>query len=210
MAYKSSEKTRRKKDAKRTAMMQAAVQVFAQKGYHAATVRDVVKTAGVAIGTFYFYFPDKETLFLYLYEETADFLMQTIQQALNGKTELVSRIKAGLQAYVNLGVYEPAIVQLLLVGGVGAVPSLADKRAQFRDRMTLMWQYVLDEAFKNETIIEQNTRISAEMMAGGFDEIVLNLLNQTNPDLLAPTIIEDMSTAALRLVGYRQSSEETD
>lgn len=205
MAYKSSEKTRRKKDAKRTAMMQAAVQVFAQKGYHAATVRDVVNTAGVAIGTFYFYFPDKETLFLYLYEETADFLMQTIQQALNGKKELVNQLQAGLQAYINLGVYEPAIVQLLLVGGVGAVPSLSDKRSQFRERMTLMWKYVLDEALKNSLIIEQNTRRSAEMMAGGFDEIVLNLLNQTNPDLLAPAMIKDISAIALRLIGYKQA-----
>ncbi|MGB1251539.1 MAG: TetR/AcrR family transcriptional regulator [Candidatus Promineifilaceae bacterium] len=186
-------------------MMQAAVQVFAQKGYHAATVRDVVNTAGVAIGTFYFYFPDKETLFLYLYEETADFLMQTIQQALNGKKELVNQLQAGLQAYINLGVYEPAIVQLLLVGGVGAVPSLSDKRSQFRERMTLMWKYVLDEALKNSLIIEQNTRRSAEMMAGGFDEIVLNLLNQTNPDLLAPAMIKDISAIALRLIGYKQA-----
>ncbi|MCB0006291.1 MAG: helix-turn-helix transcriptional regulator, partial [Anaerolineales bacterium] len=51
MPYRSSEKTRQKKDAKRTAIMQAAVNVFAEKGYHAATVRDVVKAADVAIGT---------------------------------------------------------------------------------------------------------------------------------------------------------------
>lgn len=207
MAYKSSEKTRKKKDAKRTAMMQAAVRVFAKKGYHAATVRDVVKAAGVAIGTFYFYFPDKETLFLYLYEETSDFLIQTIQQAISGKKHLLDQIEAGLQAYVNLGVYEPTIVQLLLVGGVGAVPSLSEKRAQFRDRLTMMWQYVLDVAVQAGQIVEQNTRRSAEMMAGGFDEIILNLLNHPTPDLGAAAAIEDMFTIALRLIGYLYEEE---
>lgn len=210
MAYKSSEKTRKKKDAKRTAMMQAAVRVFAKKGYHAATVRDVVKAAGVAIGTFYFYFPDKETLFLYLYEETSDFLLQTLQQAINGKRTLLDQIEAGLQAYVNLGVYEPTIVQLLLVGGVGAVPSLSDKRAQFRDRITLMWQYVLDAALQDGQVVEQNTRRSAEMMAGGFDEIILNLLNHPTPDLGATAAIEDMFAIALRLIGYLYEEEEID
>jgi hypothetical protein len=89
MAYRSTDKTRQKKDAKRTALMQSAVRVFANKGYHAATVRDIVQEANVAVGTFYFYFPDKETLFVYLYEETADFLLQTLQQAL-GRAKRVS------------------------------------------------------------------------------------------------------------------------
>ena len=58
MPYRSTNRTRQKKDAKRTAMMQAAVRVFAEKGYQAATIRDIVDAAGVAVGTFYFYFPD--------------------------------------------------------------------------------------------------------------------------------------------------------
>ena len=82
MPYRSTDKTRQKKDAKRTAMMQAAVRVFAEKGYHAATVRDIVSEADVAVGTFYFYFPDKETLFGHLFEETAAFLLQAIEQGL--------------------------------------------------------------------------------------------------------------------------------
>ena len=41
MPYRSSDKTRQKKDAKRTAMMQAAVRVFAEKGYYAATIREM-------------------------------------------------------------------------------------------------------------------------------------------------------------------------
>ena len=131
MAYRSSEKTRQKKDAKRTAMMQAAVQVFAEKGYYAATVRDIVKVADVAIGTFYFYFPDKETLFVHLYEETADFLLQTIDQAYAAAASWWQQLSRGIQAYLNIAVFEPAVVQLLLVGGVGAVPSLQAKRISF-------------------------------------------------------------------------------
>lgn len=196
MAYRSSEKTRQKKDAKRTAMMQAAVQVFAEKGYHAATVRDVVNQAGVAIGTFYFYFPDKETLFVYLYEETADFLMQSLQQAVNQKTDPEHQIAAGVQAYVSLAVYEPSIINLLLVGGVGAVPSLNEKRVQFRERMISMWQRVI------ERLGAEEGRLSAEMMAGGFDEIILNLLARRNPDLHSTATIDAMSALALRMIGH--------
>lgn len=42
MPYRSTEKTREKKGAKRTSMMQAALNIFADKGYQAATIRDIV------------------------------------------------------------------------------------------------------------------------------------------------------------------------
>ena len=202
MAYKSSEKTRAKKDAKRTAMMQAAVQVFAKKGYHAATVRDVVSAAKVAIGTFYFYFPDKETLFLYLYEETSDFLLQTIQQAVTQQQQIDRKVSSGIQAYVNIGLYDPAVVQLLLVGGVGAVPSLHEKRALFRSRLTAIWERALEEALAEGKVGQQNVRISAEMLAGGLDEIILNLLNHPTPDLHAPKTVAEMNSMVLRLINY--------
>ena len=102
MPYQSSDKTRQKKDAKRTAMMQAAVEIFAEKGYQAAKIRDIVEAADVSVGTFYFYFPDKETLFVHLYEETADFLLQTLQQAINSRVSFPQQVRALLQSYVSI------------------------------------------------------------------------------------------------------------
>jgi AcrR family transcriptional regulator len=202
MPYQSTDKTRKKKDSKRTALMQAAVRVFAEKGYHAATVRDVVTDAGVAIGTFYFYFPDKETLFVHLYEETADFLVQTLQQAVNSRSLLPQQVGAGLSAYLNIALYEPAVVQLLLVGGVGAVPALSARRAEFRERLTNIWQRALDAALDRDQIVEQNTRRTAEALAGAFDEVVLNLLNQPDPEAEAEAAVQDLAALALRAAGY--------
>ncbi len=203
MAYKSSDKTRQKKDAKRTAMMQAAVQVFAEKGYHAATVRDIVKQADVAIGTFYFYFPDKETLFVHLYEETADFLLQTIDQAVRSRKDLVQQFSHGIQAYLNIAVYEPAVVQLLLVGGVGTVPSLQAKRTTFRERMVRLWQRPLDQAIDAGVIPNQNSRRVAEAFAGAFDEVILQLLAMPEPEEKAATVIQDLTLFSLRAIAYK-------
>jgi len=202
MPYRSSEKTRQKKDAKRTAMMQTAVRVFAEKGYHAATVRDIVSAAGVAIGTFYFYFPDKETLFVHLYEETAEFLLHAIQQAINSRSTLPQQIHAGVQAFVNIAVYEPAVVQLLLVGGVGAVPSLSAKRAAFREQLIDIWQQPLQTASNAAEIVPQNDRRTAEALVGAFDEVVLNLLTFVEPELEAAAAVRDMTEFALRATGY--------
>lgn len=203
MPYRTTDRTRDKKDAKRTAMMQAAVQVFAEKGYHAATVRDIVGAANVAIGTFYFYFPDKETLFVYLYEETADFVLRTIEQGIRRGDNLPGQIAAALQSYVNVATYEPAVVQLLLVGGVGAVPSLAESRGRFRNDLAELWQDALDEAIEKGQIPAQNTSLTAQGLAGAFDEIVLHLLSIPEPTMVAAAVIQEMTAFALRAVGYQ-------
>ena len=203
MSYRTSDKTRQRKDAKRTAMMQAAVRVFAAKGYHAATVRDVVQEAGVAIGTFYFYFPDKETLFVYLYEETADFLLQTLQQAIATRTDLHLKVASLLQAYLNLALYEPAVVHLLLLSGAGAIPSLAVKRTEFREKLVRLWQRPLDEAMANGQIPAQNSRRTAEAITGAHDEVLLHLLATSQPQVESMAALRDLTLFVLRAIGVR-------
>ncbi|KAB2910399.1 MAG: TetR/AcrR family transcriptional regulator [Hyphomicrobiaceae bacterium] len=56
--------------ARRKAILEAALAVFAEKGYEAARLDDVAAKAGVAKGTLYLYFRDKEALFESLIRST--------------------------------------------------------------------------------------------------------------------------------------------
>ena len=51
---------RPRKDDKRDRIQKAAVKVFARKGYFASRVSDIARKAGVADGTIYLYFRNKE------------------------------------------------------------------------------------------------------------------------------------------------------
>jgi AcrR family transcriptional regulator len=54
----------------RQRLLKAAAEVFNSKGYTAATVREIVKTAGVTKPVLYYYFHNKEGIFLELMRET--------------------------------------------------------------------------------------------------------------------------------------------
>src|SRR5262245_26394074 len=60
---------RRRNDDKRTRILQAAVKVFARKGYFGARVAEIARRAGVADGTIYLYFESKEALLVALFDE---------------------------------------------------------------------------------------------------------------------------------------------
>jgi TetR/AcrR family fatty acid metabolism transcriptional regulator len=60
---------RRRGDDKRKRILQAAVKVFARKGYFAARVAEIARRADVADGTIYLYFKSKEALLVALFDE---------------------------------------------------------------------------------------------------------------------------------------------
>ncbi len=78
---------------KRTLITDAAVDVFAEKGFHQARVADIARRAGVADGTIYLYFKNKEDLLLSVFEEKMDYLLTELGLALDGIQDPEERIR---------------------------------------------------------------------------------------------------------------------
>ena len=62
MTSELTHKRERRKDARPGELLEAALQLFVQKGYAATKVEDVAALAGVSKGTLFLYFPTKEDL----------------------------------------------------------------------------------------------------------------------------------------------------
>ena len=78
---------------KRTLITDAAVEVFAERGFHQARISDIARKAGVADGTIYLYFKNKEDLLLSIFEEKMDFLLGGLRHALDGVDDPVERAR---------------------------------------------------------------------------------------------------------------------
>ena len=57
-----------KRLSKRTAIVNAAIEAFAQRGFHEAKISEIAKQANVADGTVYLYFKNKEDLLIKVFE----------------------------------------------------------------------------------------------------------------------------------------------
>lgn len=64
----------------------AAEYLFSQKGFYATEIHDITQRAEVATGTFYTYFPNKSSIFLYLLDDLGRKLRYAIRQAKQGKS----------------------------------------------------------------------------------------------------------------------------
>src|SRR5918999_3751131 len=76
----------RKKQRTREQIVEAAMRLFAERGYHATTVADIATAAGVAPRTFFTYFPSKEAVVFHNLDRDLDSLASALRDRLPGET----------------------------------------------------------------------------------------------------------------------------
>ena len=87
------------KAANRAAILEAAKEAFGELGYGATTVRDIVRGTDLASGTFYNYFPDKESVFRELVDEIGGEARARVRAARKAATSLERFVEDGYRAY---------------------------------------------------------------------------------------------------------------
>ncbi len=83
--------------ARRNQILEAAARVFAQKGFHSTTIKEVAKEAGIADGTIYNYFENKTALLLGIFERMKDTILSDANLPALATLDLRSFLKAYLQ-----------------------------------------------------------------------------------------------------------------
>jgi len=91
----------------RRKLIEAALQVFSQRGFRQASVKAIAKTAGVSTGAFYHYFPDKRGLFVELVKK----IFSDLRRAADAETALehdhvkkmVTRARLFFRFFENFG-----------------------------------------------------------------------------------------------------------
>ncbi len=100
------------KQANRAAILAGARGVFAEMGYGAATVRDIVRATDLAAGTFYNYFPDKEAVFRALLEESAERVRRRTRDGRAGARTLEAFVRGGYRGYFEAVADDPMTFEL--------------------------------------------------------------------------------------------------
>src|SRR6185437_6238579 len=73
-------------------IIEAAVVVIAENGYHQAQVSKIAKQAGVADGTIYLYFENKEDILISVFREKMGMFVEKIQEVIAGKNKAAEKL----------------------------------------------------------------------------------------------------------------------
>jgi AcrR family transcriptional regulator len=133
-------KWKRRKDARPTEIVAAALAVFADKGFAAARTEDIAKRAGISKGALYLYFPTKEDLFRAVVRDAVVPNIEALQ------TQMAA---TDLPLADLLRILLPGIAQVVTERRLGAVAKMVvGESGNFPELATVWYENVISRAIE--------------------------------------------------------------
>jgi AcrR family transcriptional regulator len=120
---------------RRAQLLDVARKVFGNSGFHAVSMEEVAKEAGITKPILYDHFSSKKDLYLALLDEDLADLHEKVKQALASPKGNRERIRASFQAYFDFVDEQAAGFRLLMQETVGAEGEFRERVAQVRDQI---------------------------------------------------------------------------
>lgn len=98
--FKNELKTQKSQET-RALVMKKALAIFLAKGFEKATLRELSKATGMSLGSFYYYFPSKESIVLAFYEENFTHFADVAQGSILASPKFEKRFEAFVKARID-------------------------------------------------------------------------------------------------------------
>ncbi len=154
--------------------------MFADIGFGAASVRDIIRRTDLATGTFYNYFPDKESVLHEMLEETAEEARARVRAARVGATTIADFVDGAFRAYFEYLVEDPLRLELLR-RNAGTIRAMFDEPSVGAGTVELRED--LDAAIAAGVMPPHNTGLMAAAMIGAGFEVGVRLLDDGTPEI---------------------------
>lgn len=166
----------------RDRILEAAVKVFATKGYHDTKVDDIVNQSQTSKGAFYFYFPSKQDIFLALVDTFADLLESRLRERLSAEASGTARVEAALRVCLETFGQYRSLAKIALVQATGLGAAFEQKRQAVNQRFIAIVRENLDAAVADGSIPSLDTEVAACAWVGALNEIVLRWVYTGQPE----------------------------
>ncbi|HEV2457419.1 MAG TPA: TetR/AcrR family transcriptional regulator [Ktedonobacterales bacterium] len=196
----------RDKAATRRRLLDAAEEVFAAKGYHAAGVEDIIQASESSKGGFYFHFPNKQAIFLALIDALVPKLAIAVDRAIADEPDPIAQLDAALRTVLETFGKHRRLSKILLVEAVGLGHGFDDKLMRTRGYFAGMIQGHLDRIVASGALPPFDTETVSWAWFGAINELVVRWLVMGRPERLED-VLPPLRALLLRSVGVTLPQE---
>lgn len=184
----------------RDRLLQAAMDVFAERGYHGTTVDDIVGASETSKGAFYHYFPSKQGIFLNLLDQLAEMVESSVEAAIGTGEGALAKVEAALRVVLEVASTHRDLARILLIESAALGPEFEQSRIGIHRRFAALIRRHLDRAVAERAIPPQDTQAAAMAWIGAINEILTQELARGG-DLMAT--LPTLRTLLLRSIGAK-------
>lgn len=162
---------------KRQRILDAALKVFAERGFYNAKVSQVARAAGVADGTIYLYFDNKDDLLIQLFEDRMEYIIRRLNDELakmDGNP--LDRIRRLIHLHVDLALHDPDLAEFITVELRQSSKFVKEyENPQFLEYLRVLRDIVEEGQRTGYIRPGLDSRMIVRAIFGALDEVLLTL-----------------------------------
>jgi AcrR family transcriptional regulator len=156
---------------KRRQLLDAAVRVFARKGYHASRVGDIAEEAGVAHGLLYHYFKSKDEVLEAVFHENWSLLQLRIASVEETDESAADQLRHIAAIVLRTWLHLPDVVTVV-IREFGRSPELADRIGELAQPIEVIQRTIERGIERGEFRSDIDPQFAATVVYGSIDELL--------------------------------------
>ena len=156
---------------KRRLLLDAAVRVFARKGFHASRVGDIAEEAGVAHGLLYHYFDSKDEVLEAVFDENWSVLLARIESVEQTDESAADQLRHIAAVVLRTWLHLPDVVRVV-VREFGRSPEVAERIGVLAQPIFAIERVIARGIERGEFRPDIDPRFAATVVYGSIDELL--------------------------------------
>jgi AcrR family transcriptional regulator len=204
VAYRTTPKMAKRKEAHRARLLQIAIRLFGKQGYHATTVPMIVLESGSSTGAFYFYFRNKDDIFASALEAIGEQIASVLNKAMAGaRGATLSQMRVAVETFILFLAEHPDEARILIIESSGLSARLAKVRRSIIASHCRSVEQALTSV--SDSLPKLDPRVVASCWMGAVLESVYQWLESPKQKhISAEVLAKEISCFNLRGIGAQK------
>jgi TetR/AcrR family fatty acid metabolism transcriptional regulator len=167
---------------KRNRILRAAIQIFSKKGFYNSKVSEIARASGVADGTIYLYFKNKDDLLISLFEEKMGEIVAEVRQRISAGKDACAKLQIFIENHMALLERDAGLFEVIQVELRQSNKFLKDYTpVKFFEYLEVISD-ILEEGKREGTMRpDLNVSVARRAIFGSLDELCLTYVLSRNP-----------------------------
>jgi TetR/AcrR family fatty acid metabolism transcriptional regulator len=189
---------------RRRQILEAAVKVFARKGFHASRVGDIAEEAGIAYGLVYHYFKSKEDVLETIFRTTWTEMLARVREVEGAGVPAAEAVRQVTALLLRTWRRDPDLVRVL-VREVTRSPHVQREVEEIKHAMEALERIVRGGQETGEFDAELDPKLAAVVFYGALDEVLTAWVLGQLPDRDEDIASAERNVVQLLVDGFRKT-----
>ena len=197
--------TSERRAARRTRLIEAAVEAFGTNGYLSTSIEQLCGAAGISARNFYEEFPNREALLATLHDLLNEKAFDAVVVALADldPTDVGARATEGVRAYFKVMTSDPRWARIALVESVGVSVEVEQHRQAALDRFAVLLEAEANRLAELRLIPARDYRLTAIGLVGAINGLINTWTTRDDWDAVLDDVIDEAARLIIAAIGFR-------